>query len=233
MKRILMLLCVMVLGVSVEAKGKPEIQLWSVDVVRGSVAEGEGQKFRLFILSGQSNMARLDHRSFILPNLEKAFPGDEILIVKSSKPGQPIKRWMDEKGKTNQLYKKLITKVKKELESRKPDSVTFMWMQGERDAKKGDPELYRLSLKNLIKQIRKDTDHQNATVVIGRLNKHLESKGYNATRDVQVAIAEADPNAGWIDLDDLGKGLHYKDDAYQKMGARFVAATVKLLSQKQ
>jgi hypothetical protein len=168
----------------------------------------------------------------MLPNLEKAFPGDEILIIKWSKPGQPIKRWMDEKGKTNQLYMNLMAMVKKELGNRKPDSVSFMWMQGERDAKKGDPKLYRLALTNVINQIRTDTNNQDATVVIGRLNRHLDSDEWNAIRDVQVAIAEADPKASWIDLDDLGKGLHYKDDAYLKMGARFVDATVKLLTLK-
>ena len=226
MKRWLILLtCVMVLGFSAEVKAKSK----GVDVVRGSVAEGKGKKFRLFILSGQSNMAGLDHRNFVLPNLEKAFAGDEILIVKWSKGGQPIKNWM-KGGKTQAFYTNLMNMVKKELGGRKPDSVSFMWMQGEADAKREDPKLYQPALTNLINQIRKDTGHKDATAVIGRLNKHSDSKGWNAIRDAQVATAKADPKVGWIDLDDLGKGLHYKKDGYQKMGARFVETTVKLLA---
>ena len=88
MKRILIFGLMLVFALTLQAKSK------GVDVLKGSVAEGKGKKFRLFILSGQSNMAGLNHQKYILPELEKAFAGDEILIVKWSRGGQPIKKWM-------------------------------------------------------------------------------------------------------------------------------------------
>ncbi|WPJ96317.1 hypothetical protein SH580_01195 [Coraliomargarita algicola] len=47
----------------------------------------------LFILSGQSNMARLDPQLSFAPTLETAFGADNVTIVKAAWGGQPIRRW--------------------------------------------------------------------------------------------------------------------------------------------
>src|SRR5690242_13683253 len=68
-------------------------------------------KVRLFILSGQSNMVRFDPNATFTPALKKAFPGDEILIVKSAEGGQPIARWYKGAGQRGDLYDLLLSKV--------------------------------------------------------------------------------------------------------------------------
>jgi hypothetical protein len=65
--------------------------LLAAAAVRTSAAEPA--KVRLFILSGQSNMVGLQPQVSFTPALEKAFPGDEIIVVKDAAGGQPILRW--------------------------------------------------------------------------------------------------------------------------------------------
>ena len=48
-------------------------------------------KVRLFILSGQSNMAHLDPAVSFTPAMKKAFPGDEVIVVKNSETFQALR----------------------------------------------------------------------------------------------------------------------------------------------
>lgn len=64
----------------------------------------------LFILSGQSNMGRLNPAQTFTPTLAETFGIDQIIIVKSAQGWHPI---LDEKIAT----------------------ITFVWMQGESDAR--------------------------------------------------------------------------------------------------
>ena len=45
-------------------------------------AAAADKKVRLFVLSGQSNMAGLDPRVSFTPAVEKEFAGDEVIVVK-------------------------------------------------------------------------------------------------------------------------------------------------------
>ena len=56
-----------------------------------SFADNEGK--HLFILSGQSNMARLDPSDSFTPTVIKEFGSDNVIVVKDAKGGQPIRRW--------------------------------------------------------------------------------------------------------------------------------------------
>jgi hypothetical protein len=56
-------------------------------------AEAADKKVRLFILSGQSNMAGLDPQVSFTPAVTEAFAADEVIVVKSAQGGQPIRRW--------------------------------------------------------------------------------------------------------------------------------------------
>jgi hypothetical protein len=47
----------------------------------------------LFILSGQSNMARLIPKESFTPTLEAKFGKENIIVVKVAKGTQPIRRW--------------------------------------------------------------------------------------------------------------------------------------------
>jgi len=76
-----------------------------------SAAEG---KVRLFILSGQSNMAGLPPEISFTPTVKEAFADDEVIVVKDAVGGQPIRRWYKQwkpangpaPEKTGELYDK-------------------------------------------------------------------------------------------------------------------------------
>lgn len=206
----------------------------------------EQRKVRLFILSGQSNMARLDPDLSFTPAVKKAFADDEVIVVKSAQGGQPIRRWYrnwkapadvrvklrpGEKG-NGDLYDVLLQKVRADVAGKTVDSVTFVWMQGEADAKAGLSGVYEESLRGLIKQLRDDLKRPDMSVVIGRLSDHNNgTAGWDAVRETQEKVARADPLAAWVDTDDLNgpeNHLHYNRDGYLELGRRFAAKAVEL-----
>lgn len=206
----------------------------------------------LFILSGQSNMAGLDPKISFTPAVEKAFGKENVVVVKSAQGGQPIRRWYKQwkpaKGpmpeKNGDLYDKLMLEVGKATEGREVGTVTFVWMQGERDAKEGEGGVYAESLKGLVGQLSKDLGRDDINFVIGRLsdfaNKNASYPDWNKVREVQVAVAGESPRGAWVDTDDLndkpgkdGKGtrddLHYTKDGYRILGERFAEAAIGLI----
>ncbi|MEK6233347.1 MAG: hypothetical protein N2C14_01400 [Planctomycetales bacterium] len=207
------------------------------------------KKTRLFILSGQSNMVGLNPNVSFTPAVTKAFSGDKIIVVKDAAGGQPIRRWFKQwkpadagksqgknagKEKYGDLYDRLMSKVAAASKGKKFDSISFVWMQGERDAKEGHGAVYAASMKGLIEQLRGDLKRPDMTVVIGRLSDHLkDNKGWEAVRAAQVQVAEGDKAADWIDTDELNgprDGLHYPKEGYAEMGKRFAAKTIALVN---
>ena len=89
----------------------------------------------LFILSGQSNMERLDSDSYFLPLVASEFGRENVIVVKDAHGGQPIRQWYkgwrpsagESLGVNGSLYNTLIEKVKKSIGTK---SITFVWMQG-------------------------------------------------------------------------------------------------------
>jgi len=199
-------------------------------------------KLRLFILSGQSNMAGLPPEVSFTPTVEKAFADDEVIVIKDARGGQPIrqwyKRWKPAQGpapeKLGQLYDRLMTKVKAAIEGKKVDTISFVWMQGERDAKEKHSTVYAESMKGLVEQLRADLKRKDVTVVIGRLSDCLkDDEHWDGVRAAQVKVAEEDPLADWVDTDDLNgpnDGLHYNKAGYAELGKRFAEKTIALLN---
>src|SRR5947208_6792791 len=58
------------------------------------------------------------------------------------------------RSKNGDLYDQLIQKVTQALGDKQPDSVAFVWMQGERDAKAGWQAAYYEALRGTIEQLR-------------------------------------------------------------------------------
>ncbi|MBU0545375.1 MAG: sialate O-acetylesterase [Proteobacteria bacterium] len=206
--------------------------------------DSEGQEVHLFILSGQSNMAGLDTKVSFEPAVRKAFSGDEVIVVKYALGGRPIHRWykkwspgQGEKPKaTGDIYDRLMAKIKTAIAGKNPDTVTFVWMQGERDAREQYGEFYAARLKGLIEQLREDLGREDVNFVIGRLSDHaINNKRYlfwMLVRSAQVEIAESDPHGTWIDTDDLNGSddeLHYTKDGYAELGKRFAEKTIELI----
>ncbi|NQT40665.1 MAG: acetyl xylan esterase [Planctomycetes bacterium] len=204
-------------------------------------AAAEG-KVRLFILSGQSNMAGLPPQVSFTPTVEKAFSADEVIVVKDAVGGQPIRQWYKQwkpaegpaPETTGVLYDRLITKVRAAIEGKKVDTMSFVWMQGERDAKELHSTVYEKSLAGLVEQLRTDLGRDDITVVIGRLSDHLKNnQHWDGVRAAQVAVAEKDPLGDWVDTDDLNgprDGLHYDKPGYVELGKRFAEKTIALLN---
>ena len=134
-----------------------------------STVNAAGQAKHLFILSGQSNMARLDPNISFTPTVEAAFGKDNVTVVKDAESGAPIRRWYKEwklaKGDKPQLkadlYDRLMEKVNAQIKEQKFTTVTFVWMQGESDATHGCGSVYADSIKGLLDQLSKDLQRKD------------------------------------------------------------------------
>lgn len=214
-------------------------------------AEGEG--VHLFILSGQSNMAGLDPNLSFTPAVQEALGKDSVIVVKDAQGGQPIRRWYKKwKPKDGQmpenngdLYDRLMTKVNAAIEGKTLKTVTFVWMQGENDARTAQGEVYAEALAGLVKQLGDDMKRDDINFVIGRLSDFdMANKSYphwTMVRDAQVQVAQASKRGAWVDTDDLNDrkeadgntkhGLHYTKDGYKTLGQRFADKAIALVKQ--
>lgn len=214
-----------------------------------SCAVSAGER-HLIIFSGQSNMAGLDPQRTCLPEFKKLLPDDEIVHVKFARGGQPIRKWVktwDEIAKRNKLeplndpavfYDTVLKEARDKIAEGKPTTITFLWMQGERDGKTGLAAAYQESMKTLIANLRKDLAAPEMNFVIGRLSDHLDQEQWNAVRAAQVKVAEDDPHGAWVDTDDTndkeknGKkwnDLHYTRGGYDLFGQRLARQAVRLI----
>ncbi|MEO1148529.1 MAG: sialate O-acetylesterase [Cyanobacteria bacterium J06638_22] len=206
----------------------------------------------LFILSGQSNMNGVKPEEVFIPAVEKRFGVDCVIVVKDSQGGQPIRRW--DKGWNDEqngvdvaigdLYNRLIKKVKEAVAGRELKTVTFIWMQGERDAREGNASRYAESFQRVLQQIEEDLGHEGINYVIGRLNDfgmtHPEYPDWQPMREVQMELAGASKRGRWVDTDDLNDGvrsngkyvendLHLTVEGYRRFADRLANSTIELL----
>ena len=206
----------------------------------------------LFILSGQSNMGGMKPETCFMPEAEKLFKDEKVVFIKVAKSGQPICRWLEEwediakeneisemqrkklmKGGGVTLYQPILDEYKEILKKHpKLASVTFCWMQGERDANGGGARVYKDALKQLISKLRLDLERPDMNIVIGRISDASPNKsGWDIIRKLQIEIVNEDPSGAWVDCDDLndkmdgGKmknAVHYnRPDGYIMLGKRF------------
>ena len=206
----------------------------------------------LFILSGQSNMARLNPEESFAPAIEAKFGKDNVIIVKDAKGGKPIRRWYKdwkspegvELKAQPDLYDSLMTKVNLAIEDELISTVTFIWMQGERDAKEKLGEVYEKSLIGLYKQLGSDLKRSDINFVIGRLSDFdMSNEKYphwTIIRNIQTKVAESNARFDWVNTDDLNDGiiregkvitndLHMSAEGYVAMGERFAGTSIRLI----
>jgi hypothetical protein len=223
-------------------------------VLCSTVALADETGKHLFVLSGQSNMQGHQPDEAFTPAVAKALGADRVIVVQDALGGQPIQRWY--KGwkspdgqspqSTGDLYDRLMGKVQSEIEGQTLETVTFIWMQGERDAKMKWGEVYEASLEGLYKQFSEDIGRNDVNFVIGRLSDFdLENQKYphwSMIREIQAKVAEANSRFAWIDTDDLNDGvnrrgkaiendLHYSAEGYKTLGRRFAESALKLIQQ--
>jgi len=210
----------------------------------------------LFILSGQSNMVGLKPDESFNPSINEKFGIDNVITVKYAKGSQPIRRWYKNwkplEGNIPKadpyLYDSLMTKVNLAIKNKKIATVTFIWMQGERDARKKNGEVYKRSLLGLYKQLCDDLGRKDVNFIIGRLSDfdmmNENWPHWTMIREIQVNVAESSPRFDWINTDDLNDGvnragkdikndLHMAADGYIIMGKRFADKAIKLIENKE
>ncbi|GDY14030.1 hypothetical protein LBMAG53_29080 [Planctomycetota bacterium] len=210
----------------------------------------------LLICSGQSNMGGIDVPKTVVPPIQAAFPQDEIVVAKFAVGGMPILCWSklpEDAGKTigsvvaGTYHDSLIAAVTKALAGRRPDTLHFLWLQGETEGR--NPTItqpyYEKELESLITTLRKDLARDDLFTVIARISDHGASrqlKAWEAVRAAQVAVAERLPRSRWIDTDDTSSGktdeqkkasitgpnadVHYDSDGTALIGKRFAEAVI-------
>ena len=204
------------------------------------------QAKHLFILSGQSNMVRLHVEESFQPILEERFGTENIVIVKDAMGSQPIRRWYtgNKSDENADLYEKLITKVTHAIKGEKLTSITFIWMQGERDAREALGDIYETNFMGLYNQLCTDLKTEQINVVIGRLSDFDMTNNkyphWTKIRTVQEQVANSNPHFSWVNTDDLNDGfdragkaiendLHLSAEGYVILGKRFAEEAIKLI----
>ena len=205
----------------------------------------------LFILSGQSNMAGMDPKLSFIPAVEEKFGKENVIVVKDAHGGRPIRDWSKHQGTVDGvgpknsrsgLYNRMMKKVRPAIEGQTIKSVTFLWMQGERDARERLSEVYEKAFAGLLKQLEADLGREDINFVVGRLSDFdMENKKYahwTKIRDILVKIADDSPRGAWVDTDDLNNmtrgpkswdDLHYTKDGYKILGERFAEKAIELI----
>lgn len=222
-----------------------------ITIIISSCVSKQEEK-HLFILSGQSNMMELKPEESFIPVIEAKFGKENVVIVKDALGAQPIRRWYkdwkplegNQPKAQPDLYDSLMIKVNTAIEKERISTVTFIWMQGERDAKEKLGEVYEKSLIGLYKQLSNDLERKDINFVIGRLSDFDMSNNkrphWTMIRDVQVKVAESNPRFDWINTDDLNDGvnrggkeikndLHMSAEGYVIMGKRFADKSIQLI----
>jgi hypothetical protein len=213
----------------------------------------DSKPVHLFILSGQSNMAGMKPENGFVQEANKLFGEGQVKYIKVARGGQPIRLWLsewDEIAKTSglepkgagEIYYQQILKALKAIQDEhdKFASVTFCWMQGERDAKELLGAAYEASIKKLIANLRRDLQAPEMNVVLARLSDYAP-KGKNdwdKVKSILQKVAEDDPHGAWVDTDDLndkkGKNdLHYTKEGYQLLGERYARQAHLLANGKE
>jgi hypothetical protein len=239
------------------------IALLAQTALSASTSFAEDKPVHVFIFSGQSNMAGMDPETGFAPEAGKLFGNEEVVYIKVAKGGQPICRWVKEwadiakekgmdarhrerilKGEGVLFYQPILDQYKALLEKHpKPTSVTFCWMQGERDANGGADAAYKDALKLLIAKLRRDLKRPDMNIVIGRIGDYaLDRPSCVAVRKSQREIVNEDPRGAWVDVDDLNDKeingklesvVHYTKEGYELLGRRFARQGYALVTGKE
>jgi hypothetical protein len=210
----------------------------------------------LFILAGQSNMLQFNPKTTFIPLISAEYGQQNIVVVKDAYNAMPIRKWYrdwhsfkgEKSDKPANLYDNLLNKIQQQTEGEKIKTVTFIWMQGERDALEQHGKVYRVSLKGLIKQLEIDLGYNKINVILGRLSDHdlhnKRRKHWTMIRDIQVKLAESESNMAWVNTDDLNEGIdhkgqllrnniHYSVKGYNTLGIRYAKKAIELISHSE
>ena len=110
----------------------------------------------------------------------------------------------------------------------------MIWSQGETDIGRGYADNYQANLTEFIADVW-TTFVPDLPFIVIRLSDgqtQLDATGLATVRAAQMAVADADPNADWIDTDTFGlksDNLHFNADGQQSIGTAAANALLNLL----
>ena len=197
-------------------------------------------------------MARMDLNETFIPTLTSKLGEGEFITAKFAIGGEPIIKWVKKENDTTNhpdaglFHEGLNKEIKKAIDGEKIGSVTFVWMQGERDARNKDGnniELYQERFMNILKQFEEDFGFTDINVVIGRINDCSKSKKWNSMRATQATLVDSLPKARLVNTDDLNTGIqldkgelvevtdniHLTVEGYKTFGTRLADAALEML----
>ena len=137
-----------------------------------------------------------------------------------------------------------MEKVQAVIVGKEIQTVTFIWMQGERDAKEKHGDVYKKSLEGLLNQLSSDLNRDDINVVIGRLSdfdmKNTKYPHWSLIREQQAAFAQDGSRRTLVNTDDLNDGvnrrgkeisndLHYSAHGYVELGRRFAKEAIQFI----
>jgi uncharacterized protein (TIGR02145 family) len=217
--------------------------------INSSTAQGK----HLFILSGQSNMANFNATTSFKPHVDREFGVGNSIIVKEAMGTQPIyqwyKQWKSPTGEIpnpdtrGEIYDRLMAKVYPAIKNIEIATITFVWVQGERDAGQNYGPVYEASLIGVINQLKTDLKRNDINVVLGRLNDfgfgRADYRDWTLVRNIQTNFKKIYPNSTWVHTDDLNDGLsngvqfvndiHMTITGYTVFGIRVANAAINLI----
>ncbi|MEM7627434.1 MAG: AAA family ATPase [Planctomycetota bacterium] len=207
-----------------ERPSRPHAGSWS-PLAPGSAEHVGG--FGLELSLGHTLAAQISDRKIALIKCERGGLGLE-------KDYRPQER-DDPATHTNQLLAHAADAIEQLLEDgHDPRLAGFVWYQGESDADVDGPtperyaELYRTLVRRITDEL---NDSQDFDKVVVRVNPHhKESPNTTPIRDQLVTLANEDPRAAWVDVDDLHHydQLHLDGPALLTAGDRAAAALLEL-----
>ena len=163
--------------------------------------------------------------------------GREVALIKSDKGGTGLQRdWRpDEVDDPAALTNRMLDDAELAFsqlrdEDYLPRLAGLVWYQGETDASQTleIADGYTSRMQTLLTRIaQRLNDGQDFDKVWFRVHPHhAECPGYDRVREQQVALAEADPRAAWINVDDLQypDRLHLDGPSLVIAGQRAAAA---------
>ena len=174
--------------------------------------------------------------------MRKAFPEDDIYLIKTAAGGTSMhKHWHFEGGKGSML-RRFLKEARAALENLDEGRVKFsidgmLWMQGESDAAQGKGAEYEESLKTFIKEIRSEFKERKMPFVMGRILPSFDNPEGNGplVRAAQESVAEEIEGVVCFDTDDfelLNKG-HYNHEGQLELGEAFAKHYLKLAAEKE
>ena len=126
-------------------------------------------------------------------------------------------------------------------------SVTSIWMQGERDAKEFLSEHYEEAFVGILEQLKSDLGIEELNCIIGRLSDWgIDRKDWDKIREIQKKLGEAGPRSAWVNTDDLNgdnkrrdgtklkpNNLHYSKEGYDVLAKRYVEKVKQLVKSRE